>query len=201
MSLDFGALAFRPKLLANIVPRAGMVYLGPDKVLCKGRRDKLVADALRAGGYQLTKQDLSAALVPLFRAAGPVLLQGRAEGKDLWDLLPLVQSQLAWARALPGGIFLELFARLVQARHTWAQHPTFPGFDYTRYDPLVVEIANFRKAVGDAPTNDGDADDKSWILTDLAFFDLSGGLEEDEEEVEEKEEEQAHGGDAMEIDG
>ncbi|KAI8955127.1 hypothetical protein F4801DRAFT_602783 [Xylaria longipes] len=119
----------------------------------------------------------------MFQIATPIFIDARAEGKDLWDMLPIVQQQLDWGRLLGEPVFLELFTRLIEARYRWKEKPVHPFFEYDQYTPLVVELVQFRKAVGDCPQEDrlSGRNYNSWILADAEVYNgLAGGVDEDD---------------------
>ncbi|KAI1342738.1 hypothetical protein F5Y15DRAFT_412422 [Xylariaceae sp. FL0016] len=176
-----GALIVRKKYLIDAMPRAGLTYPFRPLITHTNRRDKMIVEALKATGYEEEKSGIRRALVPMFERAIPIMVQGRAASKDLWDMLQELRQQLHWAAKLPGGVFLELFVRLVEARQKWAAAPVPPFFDYSQYDDVVLALVNFRKAVGDCPQNDDEKDESSWILAEAFIYnELAGGLDEDE---------------------
>lgn len=142
-----------------------------------------VTKALVDTGFEISTAGLCEAFVPMFQIATPIFIDARAEGKNLWDMLPEVQKELSWARLVPQAIFLELFTSLVKARHDWEKSPQAPFFDYAEYSSLVLELIRFRKAVGDCPQQDDltSSDYSSWIIVDNDFFNLASGLDEDED--------------------
>ncbi|KAJ2976435.1 hypothetical protein NUW58_g8086 [Xylaria curta] len=116
----------------------------------------------------------------MFRIATPIVTEGHAKGEDLWDLLPRLQTQLDWAQNLPQSIFFEFFVCLIEARHGWERTPTYPYYDYEKYDPAVRELVSFRESIGDYGANN-----VSWVLNDGVFFnELAGGFTVDEDEGE-----------------
>ncbi|TRX92239.1 hypothetical protein FHL15_006854 [Xylaria flabelliformis] len=158
-------------------------YLGKKRVMSRSYRDKQVCDALKAAGYDLSTAGLRQAFTPMFQIATPVFIDARAKHRDLWDMLATVQQQLDWARLLGFSVFFELFTRLIESRYRWEKRPVYPFFDYHLYNPIVVELVKFRKAVGDCPQEDSlDVPDyTSWILTDAEFYnELAGGLDEED---------------------
>ncbi|KAI0452883.1 hypothetical protein F5B21DRAFT_481452 [Xylaria acuta] len=175
--------ATRLNKLREIVPNSGMKYPEKKRVMHRRRRDKQVANALENAGYEFSTADLSRAFIPMFQIATPIFIDARAEGKDLWDMLLVVQGQLDWARRLSEPVFFELFTRLVEARYRWEKEPVSPFFDYHQYAALVVALVNFRKAVGDCPQEDSlsGPNYKSWILAEAEVYNvLAGGLDEDD---------------------
>ncbi len=144
------------------------------------RRDKRVACALKAAGYEITRSAITKVLVHMFQTATPIVTEARAKQEDLWDVLPRVQSQIDWARELPQPIFFELFVGFIEARCEWEKNPEFPYDRYELYNPAVLELIAFRTSVGDCDSNN-----MSWILTDAVFFnELARGLGIDEDEDE-----------------
>ncbi|KAI0205549.1 hypothetical protein F4808DRAFT_472233 [Astrocystis sublimbata] len=169
--------------LRNVMPKSGMIYRDKIRLTHRRRRDEQIANALLDSGYTLCSSDLCRAFTPMFQLATPICIKGRAEGKDLWDMLPLVQRKLDWACTLGESVFLELFTQLIEARTRWEQKPTTPYFDYDKYYDVVLELIKFRKAVGDCPLEDSlvPQDNTSWILTDAGVYnELAGGLYKDE---------------------
>lgn len=94
-----------------------MTYREKNRVLHQTRRDKQVENALRDTGYDLSAAGLRRAFLPMIQLATPIFIDARAKGKDLWDMLPVVQQQLDWARRLGESVFFELFTCLVEARY------------------------------------------------------------------------------------
>ncbi|KAI0438438.1 hypothetical protein F4803DRAFT_569628 [Xylaria telfairii] len=153
--------------MRDIAPRSGMTYQWENRILHQRRRDAQVANALKNTGYDLSAAGLRRAFIPMFQLATPIFIDGRAEGKDLWDMLSVVQQQLDWARRLGGSVFFELFTCL--------------------YTLLVVQLVQFRKAVGDCPQEDSlsGPNYESWILADAEVYNvLAGGIYEDNEDIE-----------------
>ncbi|KAH8162158.1 hypothetical protein CIB48_g6091 [Xylaria polymorpha] len=154
--------------MQEIVPKSGMTYREKNRVLHQTRRDKQVENALRDTGYDLSAAGLRRAFLPMIQLATPIFIDARAKGKDLWDMLPVVQQQLDWAR------------RLGESK------PVPPFFDYDQYTPLVVELVRFRKAVGDCPQEDSlsGPNYESWIMADAEVYNvLAGGIHEDDEDT------------------
>ncbi|KAI1271189.1 hypothetical protein F5Y07DRAFT_404675 [Xylaria sp. FL0933] len=164
------------------LPASGMKYQSTSRLMHSNRRDKRVTDALKAAGYEITRAAITEVLAHMFQIATPIVTSARAENEDLWDVLPLVQSQLDWAHKLPEPIFFELFVCLIEARHKWEKEPEFPYERYELYNKAVLELIEFRKSTGDYGANSG-----SWILTDSTLFDLARGLDSDEDEDEDVE--------------
>ncbi|KAI8630446.1 hypothetical protein F5Y19DRAFT_46781 [Xylariaceae sp. FL1651] len=176
--------------LRDKFPGCGMIYLSRYLVTHSSRRDKRIRAALKDTGYSHTKDSIRSAMVRMFEIATPIIVAGRAEKADLWDMLPDVQQQLDWARLLPESVFLELFARLVEARRAWELNPRSP-FPHTQpNDALVDALIAFRRAVGDGIMDYDytrkytDDDIPSWILAHAMCYDLAGGLEAEEDEDE-----------------
>ncbi|KAK5625322.1 hypothetical protein RRF57_001038 [Xylaria bambusicola] len=144
------------------------------------RRDTRVADALRATGYDIKLVVLTEVLMHLFKTATPLVIKGRADGEDLWDILPHVQREIDWASKVPKATFFEMFVCLIEARCEWEKNPEYPYYRYELYNPAVLELIAFRESVGDCGTIG-----ESWIVTDAVFFnELAGGLDIDEDEDE-----------------
>ncbi|KAI1120211.1 hypothetical protein F5Y10DRAFT_283480 [Nemania abortiva] len=163
--------------LRGLVPKAGMKYQSDSRLMHHTRRDKRVADALRAAGYEMEHPAITQVLVNLFRTATPLVTEGRANQKDLWESLSLVQLQIDWARGLPGPIFFELFVCFVEARHMWEKEPDDPFYRYEPHNPAVLELITFRESVGNYH-----ADGTSWVLTEAIWFnELARGYDEDED--------------------
>ncbi|KAI0098066.1 hypothetical protein GGR51DRAFT_565955 [Nemania sp. FL0031] len=167
--------------LRCLVPKFGMKYSSWNKLMHNRRRDKRVSDALLAAGYKMEGKVITQILVNMFRTATPIVIEGRANGEDLWDILPRVQLQIDWARTLPQPIFFELVVCFVEARHQWEKEPVYPFDYYEMYNPAVLELITFRKAIGDYGPGGS-----SWVLVDAVFFnELARGFNIDEEEDEE----------------
>ncbi|KAI1745277.1 hypothetical protein F4680DRAFT_401636 [Xylaria scruposa] len=174
----------RQSLLFHLsLPNKPTVNYQEKRVMHRDRRDKKVCDALKEAGYELSVAGLRQAFTPMFQIATPVFIDARAKCKDLWDMLAIVQQQLDWARLLSEPVFFELFTRLIESRYRWEKKPVFPFFDYHLYNPMVVELVKFRKAVGDCPQEDSfdGPNYTSWILTDAEIYnELAGGLHEND---------------------
>ncbi|KAI0472526.1 hypothetical protein F4859DRAFT_522423 [Xylaria cf. heliscus] len=172
--------------LREILPKSGMKYLEKSRIMSRQSRDKQVSNALTSSGYELSTTGIHQAFAPMFQIAVPIFIDARAEGKDLWDILPIIQRKLDWARRLAESVFFELFTRLVEARCRWEQKPVPPFFDYHQYTPLVIKLVQFRKVVGDCPQEDSlsGPEYKSWILADAEVYNvLAGGIYEDDEDM------------------
>ncbi|RWA07592.1 hypothetical protein EKO27_g7514 [Xylaria grammica] len=170
---------FKAKL-RYLVPESGMKYQSSGRVMHHIRRDKRVVDALRAAGYQLTRPVITRVLVNMFQIAAPIVAAGRAEGEDLWDILPRAQREIDWAQNLPEPIVFELFVSLIEARCEWEKNPEYPYYKFELYNPAIRELVAFRTTIGDYGTNN-----VSWVLTDAVFFDeLARGLDIDDDEDE-----------------
>ncbi|KAJ8133342.1 hypothetical protein O1611_g281 [Lasiodiplodia mahajangana] len=164
--------------LRRLVPTSGMKYQSWRKLMHSRRRDKRVADALKAAGYEMKHAVITRVLVNMFRTATPIVAEGRANGEDLWDILPRVQLQIDWARTLPQPVFFELVACFVEARHEWEKAPVYPFDYYELYNPMVLELIKFRKSIGDYGPGGS-----SWVLVDAVFFnELARGFNIDEDE-------------------
>ncbi|KAI0502721.1 hypothetical protein F5B22DRAFT_632282 [Xylaria bambusicola] len=155
-------------------------YQAPYRLMHKSRRDKRVFDALKATGHEIKPAILTEVLMQLFKTATPLIKKGRDNGDDLWDILPLVQSEIDWASKVPQAVFFEMFVRLIEARCEWEKNPEYPYYRYDLYNPAVLALIAFRKSVGDHGTVG-----ESWIVTDAVFFnELARGFDIDEDEDE-----------------
>ncbi|KAJ3578660.1 hypothetical protein NPX13_g1901 [Xylaria arbuscula] len=172
--------------LRSVTPNVGMKYQSDSRLMHDVRRDNRVLEALESVGCDLVRRSVTHAFEDMFRVAGPIVGTKHAERIDLWDILPLVQREINWAKKLPEAIFFELFTCLIEARHEWLKNLSSPPRARDN-DRFIHQIDAFRRRVGDCPkeTNHRRGDHASWILLDAVFFnELAGGLdlEEDEEE-------------------
>ncbi|KAJ3568214.1 hypothetical protein NPX13_g6498 [Xylaria arbuscula] len=173
------SIVFKGKLRLSL-PESGMKYESSHRLLHNDRRESRVADALRAAGYEITPASITEVLIHLFKTATPLVVKGRADGEDLWDILPLVQKEIDWASKVPEATFLEMFVCLIEARCQWEKNPVYPFDRYELYNAAVLALIAFRTAVGDC-----NIVGESWIVTDAVFFnELAEGFDIDDDEDE-----------------
>ncbi|KAI0525399.1 hypothetical protein F5B22DRAFT_642416 [Xylaria bambusicola] len=168
--------------LRGVMPTAGLRYQSEKQLMYDVRRDAQVANSLESTGCQMVRRSVAQTLADMFRVASPIVRTAHMKGVDLWDILPLVQREINWARLLPEATFFELFTCLIGARQHWLKNIHSPPRS-RESDRFIHEIDAFRRNVGDAPkdANHRREEHTSWILIDAVLFnELAGGLDIDE---------------------
>ncbi|KAI1324138.1 hypothetical protein F5Y16DRAFT_316371 [Xylariaceae sp. FL0255] len=164
------------------MPGAGMTWKSDNVVTTQLRRDRAIARALHAKGYS-TRNLIDGALVKMFETASSVFLDNYSQArKEIWSTVTLLQAKLDWAQSLNFTTFYDFFCCLVKARYQFERVPVYPYFNYDRYQPSVIALVQFRRAVKDCPQIDieeGVDEDSSWILTDAGIYDAVEGFEDD----------------------
>lgn len=186
-------------MLVDYLPKAGMVYPDPFIVLTRNSRDAHLSNALKtqgiiANGKSSTKQskiDLEAALVAMFiLAASDAGLLGLMATGGVLDFESKLKEKTPWAVNIGEPVFIEFCMPirhciphtttnqnfqvhvLVGAREQYHQTPRFP-FDPNQHSALARQIDIFLETAADA-----------WVRAklDKEFYEIAGGLDDDEDE-------------------
>lgn len=137
--------------LGRLVSRAGMRYKDKNDVLVRPRRNEIVVKTMKEAKVALNKSAVDAELAGIVKACAEefeIFINFGCGPEHLADFLDTVQKKNAakfpWAASLSGSTFLELFWRLMEARHEWTKSPA-PPFDWAQHSPVAAEVDNFRK--------------------------------------------------------
>ncbi|KAK7934849.1 hypothetical protein PG985_000344 [Apiospora marii] len=176
--------------LVDILPRAGMIVDHTQPFLSSLRRDTLLLKRLRLAGVignaflkrNEYRQPLDEALTGMMDAAASSehLRASSKEKTDDEKVVPFltfveeVQARTTWASSMSASLFVDLFAAVLGARVAWKKSPR-PPFAPEQHDATALaaqRLLDLAPAIWDA------------AQTELEFYKLAGGFDEDEDEKE-----------------
>lgn len=177
--------------LYEILPRAGMVVDHTQPFLSSVRRDTLLLKRLRLAGVvgnaffkrNEYRGPMNDALTGMMNAAAEsehLRPKSQEEKTDDEKVVPFltfveeVQARTTWASSMSASLFVDLFSAVLGARVAWKKNPR-PPFAPEQHSSTAIaaqRLLDLAPAIWDT------------AQTELEFYELAGGFDEDEDEKE-----------------
>ncbi|KAI0156798.1 hypothetical protein GGR57DRAFT_501185 [Xylariaceae sp. FL1272] len=150
--------------LIDSLPKRGFIYDSKLRITDRLKRDRAIRRTLKAVPLDLKNREA------VDKTLASVFVEGRHE-----DIIKI--ARLSWAKDLSDFTFYDFILKMVDARKAYNANPR-PPFDVSQHSETARAIDELIALAG-----------SNWntMNTDLALFQLAGGLDEGDEEDEDAE--------------